>query len=259
MYDCPQLDFPQVDVLLYLLRRVINVSVIRVNKTKNYTVLSNYHFKEKGMSLKAKGLLSLMLSLPDDWNYSVSGLVKLSKDGKDSVMSALSELEKFGYLIRTRVQNEKGQFSGVEYYIYEQPQGDNPMAENPISGKEEAEKPPAGIPQQLNTNKLNNKENKLLYDINNYIDILDNIKNDRLRNLYCDFIHARFEMNAPIGRNGLLLLIERVRELVGLDIEKQQELIKLALINGWKNVYLPASQDQKSSEEINELKKYYDI
>lgn len=233
------------------------MSVIRVNKTKNYTVLSNYHFKEKDMSFKAKGLLSLMLSLPDNWNYSISGLVKLSKDGKDSVMSALGELEKFGYLIRTRVKNEKGQFSGVEYHIYEQPQTDFPNAELPTSGKEEAEKPPAEIPPQLNTNNLNTKNNKILYDINNYIDILDSIPNDRLRNFYCDFIHARYEMNAPIGRNGLLLLIERVRELAGLNVEKQQELLKLALINGWKNVYLPQGEKLDSSE-INDLKKFYE-
>ena len=111
------------------------------------------------MSLKAKGLLSLMLSLPDDWNYSVSGLVKLSKDGKDSVMSALSELEKFGYLSRSRVVNEKGQFSGIEYNIYEEPQLEFPVADNPISGKENAEKSHAGKPRQLITNKLNNLSN----------------------------------------------------------------------------------------------------
>lgn len=81
------------------------MSIIRVNKTKNFTVMSNYHFKEKSMSLKSKGLLSLMLSLPEDWNYSLSGLVSLSKDGKDSVMAALAELEKFGYLTRTRTTN----------------------------------------------------------------------------------------------------------------------------------------------------------
>ncbi len=232
------------------------MSVIRVNKTKNYTVLSNYHFKEKGMSLKAKGLLSMMLSLPDDWNYSVSGLVKLSKDGKDSVMSALGELEKFGYLIRTRVKNDKGQFSGVEYHIYEQPQMDFPKAEMPTLGKEEAEKPPSGIPPQLNTEELNTKENKVLYDINNYIDILDTIPDSRLRNFYCDFIDSRFRMNAPISRKGLLLLIERVRELVGLDIEKQQGLLKLALINGWKNVYLPRGIEEES-ESLADLKDFY--
>ena len=83
------------------------MSVIRVHKTSNFTVMSNYHFKEKKMSLKAKGMISLLLSLPDDWDYSVSGLATLSKDGKDSVMSALSELDKFGYLTRTRVTNDK--------------------------------------------------------------------------------------------------------------------------------------------------------
>ena len=88
------------------------------------------------MSLKAKGLLSLMLSLPDDWNYSVSGLVKLSKDGKDSVMSALAELETFGYLLRNRTTNNRGQFSGIEYNIFEQPQTDIPVAE-----KQHAEMP----------------------------------------------------------------------------------------------------------------------
>lgn len=234
------------------------MSVIRVNKTKNYTVLSNYHFKEKDMSLKAKGLLSLMLSLPDDWNYSISGLVKLSKDGKDGVMSALSELEKFGYLLRTRVKNDKGQFSGVEYHIYEQPQGDTPIMEKPILEKQKEVKQPADNPPQLNTDKLNTKENKILYDINNYIDILETITDDRLRNFYCDFIENRFRQNAPISRNGLLLLIERVRDLVGLDVEKQKELLKVAIINGWKNVYLPQNVNNES-EVLSELKKYYDI
>ena len=111
------------------------MSVIRVHKTNNFTIMSNHHFKEKRMSLKAKGLLSLMLSLPEDWNYSVSGLVKLSKDGKDSVMSALSELEEFGYLTRERVVDSKGRFAGVEYNIYEQPQQEKPIAEKPISAK----------------------------------------------------------------------------------------------------------------------------
>jgi hypothetical protein len=168
-------------------------------------------------------------------------------------------LEKFGYLIRTKVKNEKGQFSGVEYHIYEQPQEGYPVAETPKSGKEKAEIPPSENPPQLNTNNLNTKENKILYDINNYIDILDTVNDSRLRNLYCDFIHARFEMNAPIGRNGLLLLIERVRELVGLDVEKQQELVKMALINGWKNVYLPVSQEMKDSgSAVDELRKFYE-
>lgn len=127
--------------------------IIRVNRTNNYTVMSNYHFKEKQMSLKAKGLLSLMLSLPDDWDYSIDGLVTLSKDGKDSVMNALIELEKFRYLKRTKLTNEKGQFAGYDYDIYEKPYTENPQMEKPCSENPNTENPP-----QLNTNKLNTYE-----------------------------------------------------------------------------------------------------
>lgn len=123
--------------------------VFRINKTENYTIMCNYHLKEKNMSIKAKGLLSIMLSLPKDWDYSINGLVKLSKDGKDSVISALNELEKFGYLIRTRSINEKGQFDGYDYDIYEKPNTDKPCAENPNTDNQ----------TQLNTIIINNKNN----------------------------------------------------------------------------------------------------
>lgn len=131
------------------------MAVIRVNRTANYTVMSNVHFREKGMSLKAKGLLSLMLSLPDDWDYSIAGLVTLSKDGKDSVMNALDELESFGYLCRTKTTNAKGQFSGYDYDIYEMPNTEKPYAENPNTVNPNAENP-----QQLNTKESNTKKQK---------------------------------------------------------------------------------------------------
>ena len=128
------------------------MTIMRVNKTNNFTVMSNFHFKEKKMSLKAKGLLSLMLSLPDSWDYSVMGLVALSKDGKDSVMSALAELEKFGYLTRERLTNDKGQFAGVEYNIYEEPQEKKPNADKQNEGNRNTEKRDEENPPQLNTN-----------------------------------------------------------------------------------------------------------
>lgn len=127
------------------------MAVMRVHKNANYTVMSNTHFKEKGMSLKAKGLLSLMLSLPDDWDYSIAGLATLSKDGKDSVMSALKELEAFGYLIRTRLTDERGRFAGYDYDIFEEPR--RPYAENPQTDISQSENP-----RQLNTNKQNTKQ-----------------------------------------------------------------------------------------------------
>lgn len=131
------------------------MAVMRVHKNANYTIMSNNHFKEKKMSLKAKGLLSLMLSLPDDWDYSVNGLATLSKDGRDSVMSALKELEEFGYLTRTRITNEKGHFKGYDYDIFECPQNMPPKSENPTTEKPKTEKH-----EQLNTNSINDLPNK---------------------------------------------------------------------------------------------------
>lgn len=233
------------------------MSVVRVNKTKNYTVLSNYHFKEKNMSLKAKGLLSLMLSLPDTWNYTVAGLVSLSKDGKDSVMSGLAELEKFGYLIRTQTTNEKGQFSGIEYNIFEQPQEANPFSEKQISENQNAENRISENPPLLNTNKIKYSFNKSIYNINNYIHILDTVPNPRLRNLYCDFLDNRNAMGHPLTIKGFELLIERVREIAGLNEEKQIDLLKTAVINNWKNVY-PRGEEKVANEELEKLKEFYD-
>ena len=232
------------------------MSIVRVHKTKNFTVMSNHHFKEKGMSLKAKGLLSLMLSLPDDWNYSISGLVTLSKDGKDSVMSALTELEKFGYLHRERVTNEKGQFNGVEYNIFEEPQKDFPVEGKQNEGKQNEEKPNSANPPQLKTKLTKNSVNKIIYNINNYIHILDKIGDNQLRNYYCDFLDNRNAMGAPLTVKGFELLIERVRELAGLDVEKQKSLLRQAIINNWKNVY-PKGEEPVESDDLKKLKSFY--
>ena len=131
------------------------MAVVRVNKTSDFTVMSNTHFKEREMSLKAKGLLSLMLSLPDEWDYSVRGLVTLSKDGKASVMKALSELEEFGYLKMTRARGEAGKFAGYDYDVFEQPYTENPYTENRDTDKRYTENPYTENQPQLNTNILN--------------------------------------------------------------------------------------------------------
>ena len=131
------------------------MAVVRVNKTSDFTVMSNTHFKEREMSLKAKGLLSLMLSLPDEWDYSVRGLVTLSKDGKGSVTKALIELEELGYVKRTRAHDEKGRFSGYDYDIFETPYAEKPLTENPSTEKPMTENPLTENQPQLNTNTLN--------------------------------------------------------------------------------------------------------
>ena len=95
--------------------------VFRVERNKNFTVMCNPHFKNKNLSLKAKGLLSLMLSLSEDWNYNMQGLASLSRDGIDSVRSALKELEHYGYVKQNKVRNEYGLFTDTEYIIQEIP------------------------------------------------------------------------------------------------------------------------------------------
>lgn len=133
------------------------MAVIRVEKTKDYTVMSNSHLRNKELSIKAKGLLSTMLSLPDEWDYTVSGLAKLSNDGLQSIRSALIELEKAGYLIRTQTKNS-GKFGKSEYIVYELPCIKKPLTENPISEKPMTEKPISENRTQLNTYISNTKE-----------------------------------------------------------------------------------------------------
>ena len=146
--------------------------ICRVEKIKGFTVMSNYHLRDERLSLKAKGLLSLVLSLPEKWDYSIKGLEKICKDGKASVASALKELEKFKYLEREQILNEKKQFKGFSYVFYEFPRipypenrdTENPYLENPYTENPDTENPPQlntnnnVITKELNTNKLNTKE-----------------------------------------------------------------------------------------------------
>ena len=217
------------------------------------------------MSLKSKGLLSLMLSLPDDWNYSVSGLVKLSKDGKDSVMSALAELEEFGYLNRERLTNSKGQFAGIEYNIYEQPQPKKPVADNPILDNEYADKPTEDSPPQLNTNPLKTNLIKDYNGLNTYKEemdeILATIGNVNLRALYKDYVDMRQDINAPLSALGLEKLIKRNVRLTKGNVDIQKLLLEAAIINNWKNVYLPneAELDTAKSLRVDELKSFFGL
>lgn len=97
------------------------MAVFRIEKTRDYTVMSNHHLRNAGLSLKSKGLLSMMLSLPEDWNYTTRGLAKICKEGTDSSGSALKELERAGYIVRNRLRDSKGKIVDVEYVIYETP------------------------------------------------------------------------------------------------------------------------------------------
>ena len=105
----------------------------RVKKTKDYTIMANHHLKNRDLSLKAKGLLSVMLSLPEDWHFTVHGLVSICKEGRDSISGAVRELEEAGYIVRHRLRDKEGHINGLEYIIYETPQ--KPENSGPDGGK----------------------------------------------------------------------------------------------------------------------------
>lgn len=131
------------------------MAVFRIEKTKDYTVMANHHLRNTALSLKAKGLLSLMLSLPVDWDYTTRGLAKICKDGVDSICSAVNELEQHGYVIRERTRNPKGQLTDIQYTILEQPKPPSPKQENPVLDNPILGKPEQENPAQLNTKELN--------------------------------------------------------------------------------------------------------
>ena len=139
------------------------MAVFRIERTRDYTVMSNHHLRNEKLSLKAKGLLSMMLSLPDDWNYTTRGLAKICKEGVDAIGNALRELETAGYIVRHQLRDRQGRISDTEYVIYEQPQPKqpdmpqpdtaSPGTENPYLDKPDTEKP-----AELNIEKSNTQK-----------------------------------------------------------------------------------------------------
>ena len=123
------------------------MAVFRIEKTRDYTVMANHHLRNTALSLKAKGLLSLMLSLPEDWDYTTKGLARICRDGVDSICATVRELEDAGYIIRERVRNANGRLGSIEYTILEQPRPPEPKP-----GKPEQENP-----AQLNTKGSSNQ------------------------------------------------------------------------------------------------------
>lgn len=139
------------------------MAVFRVERTRDYTVMSNHHLRDKSLSLKAKGLLSQMLSLPEDWDYTLAGLSHINRESKDAIRSAVNELEKAGYVQRRQTTDASGKFSVNEYIIHEfpvlpepsleKPSSGKPLSENPTTDHPSTEKPSPENPTELNTKK----------------------------------------------------------------------------------------------------------
>lgn len=223
------------------------MSVIRVNNTKGFTVMSNYHFQDKEISLKAKGLLGLMLSLPSNWDYSINGLVAIVKENKAAVQSALKELEEHKYLKRTRVQDETGRFDYV-YDIYEKPYDKLPWTENRCTDIQCTENRCTENQPQINTNKQNtNKQNTKELNTNNSLKenckketvnsvIAEYTENKDLQDALHGFVEMRNKARKPLTARAMKLSLNKLNKLALDDVTKIA-IVNQSIVHSWSTFY----------------------
>ncbi len=210
------------------------MSVIRVNKNKNFVTMSNYHFKEKEMSLKAKGLLSEMLSLPDNWDYSVAGLVAINKENETSIKSTLEELKKFGYLKVTKLLPNETKTGRIEYIydIYEKKQ------EGEKQGVENLGVEFLGVENQgqynINNKIINNKKNNIIY-----------YANKELNDLFKDFLELRKKIKAVNSERAIKMLINKLSKY---EDNVKIKMLERSILNSWKDVYELPKEKYKEPE-----------
>lgn len=223
------------------------MSVIRVNNTKGFTVMSNYHFQDKEISLKAKGLLGLMLSLPSNWDYSVNGLVAIVKENKAAVQTALKELEEHKYLKRTRVQDETGRFDYI-YDIYEKPYDKLPCTENQCTDIQCTEVQCTENQPQINTNKQStNKQNTKELNTNEYKEknikkesvnsvIAEYTENKDLQDALHGFVDMRNKARKPLTVRAMKLSLNELDKLAVDDVTKIA-IVNQSIVHSWSTFY----------------------
>lgn len=223
------------------------MALIRVNNTKGFTVMSNYHFQDKEISLKAKGLLGLMLSLPSNWDYSVNGLVAIVKENKAAVQTALKELEEHKYLKRTRVQDETGRFDYI-YDIYEKPYDKLPCTENRCTDIQCTEVQCTEDQPQINTNKQNtNKQNTKELNTNEYKEknikkesvnsvIAEYTENKDLQDALHGFVEMRTKARKPLTVRAMKLSLNVLDNLAVDDVTKIA-IVNQSIMHNWSTFY----------------------
>ena len=223
------------------------MAVIRVNNTKGFTVMSNYHFQDKEISLKAKGLLGLMLSLPSNWDYSVNGLVAIVKENKAAVQTALKELEEHKYLKRTRVQDETGRFDYI-YDIYEKPYDKLPCTENQCTDIQCTEVQCTENQPQINTNKqITNKQNTKELNTNEYKEknikkesvnsvISEYTENKDLQDALHGFVDMRNKARKPLTVRAMKLSLNELDKLALDDVTKIA-IVNQSIVHSWLTFY----------------------
>ena len=218
------------------------MAVLRKDKKGNFTVIDNAIFKDRTLSLKAKGLLCQMLSLPDGWEFSVEGLTKLSTDGRSAVASALNELQEAGYFRRESIRSGN-RIAGVEYVISEVPNADFLIAENLT-----AEKLIAENPTQLNTNKSKTKESNTKSSSLRSEDIYEGMYENLISALK-DFEEMRKKIKSPMTDRAIVSLVNKLNKLAGDDEELKIQMLDEAILHNWKSVYPLKENDDGSRQD----------
>lgn len=211
------------------------MAVFRVEKTKDFTVMSNFHLRDVELSLKAKGLLSLMLSLPEDWDYTTKGLACICRDGVDSITSALKELENHGYLTRQRTRYENGRLGDITYTIHEKPvsgeaevrlpEPEKPERENPGQASPKQEELKQGKPAQLNTEQSNtdrlNTHQSIHPAVPEAAGCHDGMDRMELAEAYREIICENIEYSILAGRHGKQRMDETVELMLEVVLSKR--------------------------------------
>ena len=256
------------------------MAVFRVEKTRDYTVMANHHLRNTDLSLKAKGLLSLMLSLPEEWDYTTKGLARICKDGVDSICAGVRELEDHGYVVRERIRNPNGQLGAIEYTILEQPRTSEPKRENPVQANPVLDYPVLGKPEQenpaqLNTYRTNKDESNTLsanpypiksYPINSVTDQMGLGGMDVYREIIKDNIEYDITKdNFPYDHERLDEIVELMAEtlaskkatfcIAGDTYPASTVKFKLLRINSLHIQYVFECLD-KNTTEVRNIKKY---
>ena len=210
------------------------MAVYRVNKNRGYTVMANFHLRDKNLSLKAVGLLSKMLSFNDGWQFSTRGLSAICKEGPDAILSALRELENYGYLVRHQARDEKGRMGSMVFEIYEKPQevlpeAGNPYTEIPDADNPVTEKPYTGNPAQRNTDQVITEKTNT--SLNNYQSInLDGMDRMDERESYRELLWENLELD--ILAHDTRLDMDRVNELLEIMLDAVCSTSPTIRING---------------------------
>lgn len=233
--------------------------VIRVEKNSNYTTMSNTHLRDKRISLKAKGLLSQMLSLPDDWGYSIAGLASINKEGEKSIISTLSELKDAQY-VKIRKLNPNETKSGryeYEYVVYEVPDQkqdpQNRVLETRrlkqgacIQGVENKVLETGGYINNLkqNTEERNTERRKTETNKGGLEKIIEeSTGNEELRGTLSEFLQFRKDIKKPMKEHALKLLIGKLQKMGRTDAERV-EILNQSIVNGWTGIY-EVKKDEK--------------